>query len=221
MRSLPTRFWAAAFLAALFLAVNAAGQLSFAQDSRDTAGAQALYNEGRKAFYDGNLELAERLFSQALEKDPTHAPTIAMRRQILANQDQINPQVRQLSALIVPKVEFDDASFEEALDYLQHVAEKESSGVVLPNFVIKDNTGEIKQSRVNLRLRNVPLLTALKYLTDLANAEYQVQQYAIVITPLMTQEEAMVEKSSRPEPQQQSSPSRRNTTSSSNQFRFP
>ena len=121
--------------------------------------------------------------------------------------------LRKLSTIVVPVVDFQDISVDEAVDFLRQRSVELDTLELDParkgvNFVIrKPKTGgaapgggeagapaepstlgagpEIGTLRINeLRLRNVPLATALKYVCDAANLRYRVDEFAVNIVPL-------------------------------------
>jgi len=84
------------------------------------------------------------------------------------------------SRIIVPRIEFRDATVHEAVDYLRKKAlelDPEHTGF---NIVIKNGSGEDR--KVTLSLLNVSTLEALKLTAELADAELEVREHVIVLS---------------------------------------
>ena len=57
---------------------------------------------------------------------------------------------------------FEGDTLEDAITALGVMMEKESDKAFIPNFVLNDPDGTIKDNPVSLRLRNIPATVALK-----------------------------------------------------------
>lgn len=90
-------------------------------------------------------------------------------------------QMNALKSLVIPKVNFKDASLESALEGLRQQALTISKGQTQPNFVIEPGLDASKS--VTLNLVNIPFTEVLLYLGDVASAEFVVDRYAISVTP--------------------------------------
>ena len=93
----------------------------------------------------------------------------------------ITPLQRQLEALPLPTVDFDNLPLDQALEFLKQDAAKISGGTLKPGFVVapglNDHTG------VTLHLANAPFMEVVRYLGDLAGVDFTVEQYAISVKP--------------------------------------
>ncbi len=107
----------------------------------------------------------------------------------------------KLRRIVIPQIDFENTTVEEAIDFLRLRASELDSTELDPsrkglNFVISrprsakgDNTsapsvrnaGDIRIRE--LRLKNVPLATALKYICDQAKLRYKVDDYAVTLVP--------------------------------------
>ena len=93
----------------------------------------------------------------------------------------------KLRSIIIPSIDFKDVSFEEALDQLRRLTkehdvkepDKEKRGV---NFVISHQQASSVRIR-EMRVKDIPCVTALKYICDVAGFRYTVNEFAIVISP--------------------------------------
>ena len=134
--------------------------------------------------------------------------------------DPIAANTDKLNNIILPSVQFQDATVAECLEYLrQQSVRLDPKGEGL-NFVLRTDEGgttapaaapaagapaaeggigladfgsttpaaaptvaDIGQKRVSVRLTNVPLAVALKYITDLAGLKFRVEEFAVTILP--------------------------------------
>lgn len=106
---------------------------------------------------------------------------------------QIANVFEKLNTIIFPEVTLADATIDEAIDYLRAMSiqldettlDEAEKGV---GFVI--NLGDadhpavqsVRAQRINLKLKNVPMLEVLKQIAASADADYRVDEYAVVIT---------------------------------------
>jgi general secretion pathway protein D len=105
---------------------------------------------------------------------------------------------RKLNETTIPVVDFEDASVQEALEFLRQKSIEQDpfetdgtrKGV---NFILNDTTSGAPvgaaagaapgASPITLRLTNVPLVEALKYVTELAGLKYKIEPYSVVVVP--------------------------------------
>lgn len=100
---------------------------------------------------------------------------------------------RKINSIIIPSLNFRDATIREAIDFLkQKSAELDTSesdpsqrGV---NIVLKldDAGGEgagVAPSNITLNLSNIPLSEALRYVAQQANLKVKVESFAVAIVP--------------------------------------
>ncbi len=100
----------------------------------------------------------------------------------------------KLSKIIVPRAEFDDVPFKEAIRVIRRWARELDTTELDPakrgmNFVNRlgdDASGfkvKIEKSRVNLNLSNVPLSVVLDYVTQQTGTYWRQDPYSVVIRP--------------------------------------
>ena len=116
---------------------------------------------------------------------------------------------RKLNRIIIPKLEFREATIREALDFL-HLKSVEldpddpKQGV---NIVLKIDerasnesptppatVGNPSDARITVSLSNVPLIEALKYVTGLANLKFKVDPYAVSVVPASVNTDVVITK---------------------------
>ncbi len=115
----------------------------------------------------------------------------------------------KLKNIIIPVVDFDDTTVEEAIDFLRQRARELDNWEIDPtkkgiNFVIRKprlegggaadveldaegglGAGDPGTARVKeLKLRNVPLATALQYICDQGRLRYKIDGFAVTLLPL-------------------------------------
>ena len=94
----------------------------------------------------------------------------------------LSPLWKKLNSIIIDKIEFEDEKPLAVFKYLRirsKDCDPEGKGV---NFVFK---GLIKhKSLVTLKLQNIPLAEAIKYVCLTGDLMYKVDTYAVVIMPI-------------------------------------
>lgn len=99
----------------------------------------------------------------------------------------------KLDEIIVPFVDFDEASLEEAVEFLEGQSraldpelDPEKKGI---DFVLNMGAGnspeveEIMSRRFSFRLRNVPLRQVVNFVTQQSGTSFRVERYAVVVQP--------------------------------------
>jgi general secretion pathway protein D len=144
---------------------------------------------------------------------PADLPVFDRRNTNNGPSDGVAYITEKLRRIIIPKIDFEDTSVEEAIDFLRLRAAELDTLELDPdkkgiNFVIRRPkssqlgggdlggldaaTGDVPllgggdpgALRINeLRLRNVPLAVALRYITDATKLRYKVDDYAVTLVP--------------------------------------
>ena len=103
---------------------------------------------------------------------------------------------RKLNDIIIPRINFTDATVREAIEYLRDrtatldPASGEDGGI---NIVLKLDQAAASQT-ITIDLANIPLREALDYITRLANLKTKVEPYAVLIVPLSEPTETLITK---------------------------
>ncbi len=164
---------AAAFVAAFFL-VTAPAQ------SEDL---NAVYQQGRAAFYQGDFAKAQQLLSRVAAANPKHPDTVRMLAYIRANHRQVDTTLKdQYATVILPKVEMADVTLTEAIEGLRALSKNASNGKVVPNVIVKGE--ELGQRKLSLSLANIPLTEALSYVTQLTSSKATYDKHAVILTTM-------------------------------------
>ena len=147
---------------------------------------QELLTAAQTAYMKGDLETAKKNFQAVNTADPKNQIAIGFLRKIAVEETK-RPQTstlqKQLQTLIVPKVEFREATFGSALEFMKQAAVKNSNGKVAVNFVVQLPEDQMKTLTVTLSLSNTPYSEVLRYLCDLANVDFTYDKFAIVVKP--------------------------------------
>jgi hypothetical protein len=154
-----------------------------------TAGAesvQQLLSEAQTAYLRGDMETAKRNFELVNKLDPRNMTAIAYLRTMKAREVQAGAgavQEKQFSAIILPKIEFREATLGSALDFLKQQVNKQTGGKQIVNFVVQLPDEQVKAQTVTLSLANVPFTEVLRYVGTLTNTTFTFEKYAIAVRP--------------------------------------
>ncbi len=102
---------------------------------------------------------------------------------------------RKLRETIIPEVVFDEATVDEALEYLrlksrEHDPFETDEAARGVNIVRRgggagpDGAEPAVEQTISLRLSNVPLAEALRYVSEGAGMKYKIEPYTVVVVPL-------------------------------------
>ncbi len=126
------------------------------------------------------------------------------------NDDRSSYITEKLKNIIIPSVDFEDTSVEEAVDFLRMRSRELDNTVIDPsrkgvNFIVRgtqsvaggvdsdllseddlsSNSGDPTTARIpQLKLQSVPLVQVLQFICDLAKLRYRVDEYAVTLLPL-------------------------------------
>ena len=102
---------------------------------------------------------------------------------------------RKLRETILPTVLFDEATIDEAIEFLRQKSkehdpfetEEAEKGVNIVRRVSAtgpDGAVPVEEQTISLRLTNVPLAEALRYVAEGSGMKYKIEPYTVVIVPL-------------------------------------
>ena len=179
------------------------------------------YNETRSRM----LWLADRTWERpvrkvrSLDKSTEGGP-----QDKTSNKEAIN---RKLNGTIIEKLDLPDASVREVVDYLKQKSreldtstddpKKRGVNIVLklpaaqpPASTASDATAPsadpsaspavTENFKVSLSLRNVPLIEAIRYLTELSGLKYKIEPYAVSLVPITENTDELLTKEYRVKP---------------------
>ncbi len=96
---------------------------------------------------------------------------------------------RKLDEIIIPKIDFRDATIREALEFIRQRAAALDTSETDPsrkgiNLVLKLAPGSAEEGvTINLALTDVPLRAAIDYVARAAGMKPKIEQYAVVVVP--------------------------------------
>ena len=130
--------------------------------------------------YDEAEARCRRILGQKPD-DPVMKRLLADIQTERAQQQSLSASLRQkISSLVVPEVSVREASVSEVINFLKEQAQTLSPDKGSIN-VVWEAPEETKTAKVTLRLREVPLADALRYVTESVGLRYRVDAHAIVI----------------------------------------
>ena len=182
----------------------------------------SAYNETRSRM----LWLADRAWERPVRKlTPTGRDTdgSAFGTNTAANsKDAIN---NKLNKIIIDKMDLEDASIREVVDFLKQKSRQLDNSTDDPkkkgvNIVLKlaspaaapapvdgqaaeipaSESGVTEDTKISIALKNVPLIEAVRYLTELSGLKYKIEPFAVSIIPLTENTEELVTKEYRVPP---------------------
>jgi len=95
-------------------------------------------------------------------------------------------QIQKMDRIILPRVQFQEATIEEAIEFLRMKSrdlDTSSSSGGGVNMILR-NADAPSNTKISLDLKDVPLSEALRYVTELAQMKYKVESNAVLIVPL-------------------------------------
>ena len=148
--------------------------------------ATQVYAEGVEAYKQGDVETAKHKLAMALEIDRNYRPASLLLGKIASDQRASASGAPGLSSRMLEKtvvpVEFKDTTLNSALEFLRQRADETTGGKLKLNFAV-NLPPELANKRVTLKLDRVPVSEVLRYIGDLTGVRFEVQQYAILVTP--------------------------------------
>lgn len=168
-----------------FLAI--VGSLSLALSSGVFAeDVQKLLTEAQTAYMRGDIETARANFEMVNKLDPRNQTAIAFLRRIQVEQGKggAGSVEKKFAAVIIPAIEFKDATLREALEFLRKKVNEMPGDKPMVNFVVQLPEEQAAASRITLNLVSVPFTEALKYVGGLANVSFTYDKFAILVKPV-------------------------------------
>lgn len=158
--------------------------LALAQEAKKPPTMQEIYDAGRAAYFYDDYATAKRLLTLVNKADPKHRPTIIMLKHISMAEEVAAARAASLEGrmkrMMIPRLELDDTSVIEVLDFLRIKAGELYAEGAKPNFILKLD-GEKEKQKVTLRLGRVSLYEALNALVSAAGLEAVYDRYAVTI----------------------------------------
>jgi len=167
---------------ALSLTTGAMGENEFKEQAQKM---NSLYRTGMQAVQKGDGATARKAFQAMLKIDPNNGHARYQLGQL--NMKLKKGKKSQRKALFdttkIAAIDFEDATLQEVLEALNLLAIEATNQKFIPNFIIHDPKEILKNSRITLKLKNVPLSVALRYTLEQAAATIQYDSEVTVIRP--------------------------------------
>ncbi|RBP47418.1 hypothetical protein DES53_101215 [Roseimicrobium gellanilyticum] len=138
-----------------------------------------------------NLDLVDRLVSSLKPEDDFADPMVNLNEPAVGFgkvHGGMDYNLEKMSKLIFPKVQFNNTSIEEAIEFLRiksrdvdHMERDPSKKGV--NLIIKPGAAP-STATISLDLTDVPMSEALRYVTELGGMKYKVEPFAVVVVPI-------------------------------------
>ncbi len=141
-----------------------------------------LFQQGRAAYYKGDMATAKTLLTKVAAARPDHAETRSMLASIAAHNPPTPSVKTTYAGVTIPKVEFFEITVAEATQGLALMSKNSSAGKVMPNFIIKHP--DIGAKRVTLTLTNVPMTDVIDYIAQLSGCKAVYDKNAVIFTSL-------------------------------------
>ncbi len=148
------------------------------------ASAQDALTEAQRDYIKGDMDAAKERFQFVLALDPQNLTArnyLHMIETAEAASGKNGALEKELKALVIPRVELKEATFDTALAYLKQDAEKVSGGKTKVNFVVQLPADVVTSTKVTLNLSDVPFTEVLHYVSELTGFSFSIDKYAITV----------------------------------------
>jgi hypothetical protein len=140
--------------------------------------------EAVRAFQAGDYATAKSLFVSLLSIDPKNVAARNYLRAI-AQRTKPGPGLEgALGRILIPKVEFHDATVREAVAFVSQKVRELSEGKQSVNIVWLVSAEQTANARVTLSLQNVPASEVLRYIGDSSNLRFSYDALAVTVKPM-------------------------------------
>jgi hypothetical protein len=143
---------------------------------------QQTYAQGMRAYMAGDIDTAKTCFAQVLEADPKNMPAQAMLKRIAIQQPPGANLRKQAETIVLPKIDFRDASLSSVLDYLPKAVAEQTKGKASVNIVRMFPEDYGRDKTITLQLSNVPLASVLDYIAQIGGLAVDYQAHAVVMS---------------------------------------
>ncbi len=141
---------------------------------------ETTFQQARQLFYQGRYKEAKPLLQQVVAADPRHTQSQAMLARIKLEEKQGPTLADQLAGITIPKIEFTEVTVPEALEGLKALTKNATDGKVTPNFITRN--GDAMTRPISLKLENIPLSDALRYVAELSGTVLRYEKNVVVFS---------------------------------------
>lgn len=144
----------------------------------DVKDLNTVFQQGRAAFYRGDMETAKALLLQVAAVNPNHFETKALLAQINTYAKTDTSLKKTYGGVTIPKIDFNEVTLSEALQALGAMSKNASAGKVTPNFIVKNP--EMGKKMLTLSLENIPMTDVIDYLAQMAGGKAVYEKHAVM-----------------------------------------
>ena len=102
---------------------------------------------------------------------------------------------RRLSQMIVPRVEFNQASITDVINFLNIRSRELDTSPDKKGFNFVSRIGpDVQTNDITMSVRDMPMLEVLRYACQLANVKFQIGEFAITVVPLTAETNQLITK---------------------------
>lgn len=152
---------------------------------------QFIANESMKANREDRLEDVERKWARI--PAPANVLDLSQNNQISLVRLPSFETKKKLETITVPEIIFNNASIEDASAFFAAKSREFDPGGQGLSFVVRPEAAASAR-RFDLRLRDVPLLEALRYATQKAGVKFKVEEFAVVIVPITESTDVLLDR---------------------------
>jgi len=155
------------------------------------------YDKARLETRDERLRQVEEAWAEAIpNKDLSTGAQESQPAISLTNTFNLD---QKLNSIFLPSLDFSGASIEEATNFLSIESKRLDPDHKGVNFIIEP-AASASAKPISLTLSNVPLGDALRYVCQLANVKYKVEDYAISVVPFNQNTEDLISRTFNVQP---------------------
>jgi hypothetical protein len=145
---------------------------------------QQLLSEAQQAYMRGDLAKAKAQFTTVSQIDPKNPTAIGFLRRIQAEEQKGGASIeKQLAAVVLPRVEFKEATLGSALNYVKQAVANATQNKTNLNFIVQLPPDQVSTQALTLSLRDIPASEVLRYMGNLANVQFEYEKFAVVVKP--------------------------------------
>jgi general secretion pathway protein D len=173
------------------------------------AGAKSDYQ--KSAFDQARAEMLKEVDAAWETKVPATTVDPSLVSQESSTFDPAITVANKINRIIIPRIALDQATLDEALEFLRIRAAENDTLELDPakkgvNFTVNlgdsqsERAKKIRELRFDLRLSQVPLSQALKYITDMTQTSFKTDDFSVTIAPVGSASDEMVSRTYRVPP---------------------
>ena len=85
----------------------------------------------------------------------------------------------KLKSIIIPNLEFQDASLKDALEFLKHSSAEHNDGKQI-NFIMVGIPDDL-HLKVTMSVKSIPLFQCIRYISEITGTNYRIDEFAVAV----------------------------------------